>query len=48
MPIKRCQLNKKSGYKYGDSGKCYIGKTGLKKAKTQERAIKSSQYREKK
>lgn len=24
MPIKECTENKKPGWKYGDSGKCYI------------------------
>lgn len=23
MPIKRCQIDNKPGYKWGDSGKCY-------------------------
>ena len=23
MPVKECQENNKSGYKWGDSGKCY-------------------------
>lgn len=32
MPLKKCQINGKSGWKFGDSGKCYSGKDGKKKA----------------
>ena len=32
MPLKRCSENKKSGWKWGDSGKCYTGPEGKKKA----------------
>ena len=42
MPIKRCQLGGKPGYKYGDAGKCYTytkgDEAGRKRAK--QRAIK--------
>lgn len=32
MPLKKCSENKKSGWKWGDSGKCYTGPEGKKKA----------------
>lgn len=37
----RCQKNKKKGYKWGKSGKCYTGKNAKAKALRQGRAIKS-------
>lgn len=43
MPVKKCQSGGKSGYKYGDSGKCYVGKGGKAKAERQGRAIKTKQ-----
>lgn len=43
MPIKECQKNGKPGWKYGDSGKCYTGPDGKKKAGKQAAAIKASQ-----
>jgi hypothetical protein len=46
MPIKKCRSGGKSGYKYGDSGKCYTGKGGRAKAGKQARAIKASQSRQ--
>lgn len=48
MPLKSCQAKGKSGTKYGDSGKCYTGKTGRSKAIEQMKAIKASQARAKK
>ena len=42
MPINRCQIKKKKGYKAGKSGKCYCSR---KKAVRQLRAIKASQRR---
>lgn len=46
MPIKRCTTSKgKSGYKYGNSGKCYSQRG---KAVKQAQAIKASQARKKK
>jgi len=36
MPLKRCEVNSKPGWKWGDSGKCYTG-SGAK-----ERAIKQA------
>lgn len=32
MPLKTCTVDDKSGYKWGDSGKCYTGPEGKKKA----------------
>ena len=43
MPIKKCKTQTgKSGYKYGDSGKCYSQRS---KAVKQAQAIKASQSR---
>jgi hypothetical protein len=39
MPIKQCQLDGKSGWKWGDEGKCYTGTTGKNKAIAQGIAI---------
>jgi len=39
MPIKDCQIGGKSGYKWGDEGKCYTGPEGKKKAIAQGIAI---------
>jgi hypothetical protein len=39
MPLKRCQKDGKSGWKWGDSGKCYTGEGGKKKAIAQGVAI---------
>ena len=39
MPLKRCSENKESGWKWGDSGKCYTGRDAKKKAKKQGVAI---------
>jgi hypothetical protein len=33
MPVKECQDNNKSGYKWGDSGKCYTYDPNNKKEK---------------
>jgi len=43
MPIKECQKDKKKGHKYGDTGKCYVGRGSRKKAVKQGQAIKISQ-----
>jgi len=48
MPIMRCKVGKKSGWKYGESGKCYPNPGGKAKAIAQMRAIKASQARRKK
>ena len=42
MPIKECQINGKSGWKYGDKGTCYTGPNGKKKAIAQAIAIVSA------
>ena len=39
MPLKKCSDNKKSGWKWGDEGKCYTGKDSKKKAIKQGIAI---------
>lgn len=39
MPIMSCQINGQSGYKYGKSGKCYIGKNAKQMAVKQAIAI---------
>lgn len=39
MPLKRCQRNGKKGWKWGDSGKCYIGPGAKQKAIKQGIAI---------
>lgn len=39
MPIKRCSIDGKSGYKWGDEGKCYTGPDAKKKAIKQAIAI---------
>lgn len=39
MPLKKCQSDGKSGYKWGDSGKCYTGKNSKKNAIKQGVAI---------
>ena len=47
MPLMKCQSKKKSGYKYGKSGKCYTGPNAKEKAKKQGRAIALSKARRK-
>ena len=32
MPLKTCTIDNKSGYKWGNEGKCYTGPEGKKKA----------------
>lgn len=39
MPLKKCSSGGKSGWKWGDQGKCYIGKNGKKLAIKQGIAI---------
>tara|TARA_R100001594_G_C3959254_1_gene244920 strand:- start:138 stop:419 length:282 start_codon:yes stop_codon:yes gene_type:complete len=39
MPLKRCSEDEKSGWKWGDSGKCYTGRDAKKKAIKQGVAI---------
>lgn len=43
MPLKKCTVDGKSGWKYGDSGHCYTGPGGRQKAIQQMRAIKVSE-----
>lgn len=42
MPLKRCQSGGKSGWKWGDAGKCYTGEGAREKAARQGAAIESS------
>ena len=44
MPIKECQINGKSGWKWGDAGKCYPGDTGKKKAIAQGIAVEGDKF----
>ena len=39
MPLKTCTVDGKSGYQYGDQGKCYTGPGAKKKAIRQGVAI---------
>ena len=39
MPLKNCTVDGKSGYQWGDDGKCYTGKDGKKKALRQGVAV---------
>jgi len=48
MPVKRCSSKGKSGYRWGDSGKCYTGSGAKSKAAKQGRAIKASQTQKRK
>lgn len=45
MPIMRCVINGQVGYKFGVSGKCYVGKDAKEKAEQQGKAIESSKRR---
>ena len=42
MPLKKCTSGGKSGYKWGDAGKCYTGPDAKKKALQQGRAIEAN------
>jgi hypothetical protein len=52
MPIKRCQLNGKPGYRWGTTGTCYTYTPGneadrgraVKRAEQQGRAIEASKH----
>lgn len=58
MPIKECQIDGVSGFKWGDQGKCYTGPDAKKKAMIQgiaasrngakENKLKSDKDKEKK
>ncbi len=45
MPIQKCEINGKSGYKWGSQGKCYPGTEGRKKAEAQAKAAYTSGYK---
>lgn len=46
MPIKKCKVGNRSGFKAGKRGKCYPGKQGYNKALNQMKAIKASEGRQ--
>lgn len=46
MPVKQCQINGNSGWKWGDMGTCYEGPSGKRKAIAQGIAIISSNPKE--
>ena len=45
MPVRKVQVNGKTGYKWGTSGKTYTGLGAEKKARAQGRAIYASGYK---
>ena len=45
MPTKKCTSKGKSGYKFGNKGKCFTGTGAKSKADRQGKAIKSNQKR---
>jgi SPP1 gp7 family putative phage head morphogenesis protein len=45
MPLQQCQSNNKTGWKWGTSGKCFVGNNARQMAVAQGRAIKASQPR---
>jgi len=47
MPVKTCTSGGKSGYKFGDSGKCFTGPGARRKASKQGAAIKINKRRKK-
>lgn len=50
MPVKKCQIEGKDGFKWGDEGKCYTGPDAKKKAIEQGIAIEGgdiSDYKKK-
>ncbi len=42
MPVMRCTIDGKPGYKWGESGTCYPGEDGKEKAIKQGQAIEAS------
>jgi hypothetical protein len=48
MPVKKCVVNGKTGYKWGNTGKCYTGKGAKAKATRQGRAAYANGYKGKK
>ena len=45
MPVQKCTSKGKSGWKYGETGKCYTGRDAKQKAVKQGLAIARSQGR---
>ena len=45
MPVKKCTSGGKSGKKWGNSGKCYTGKSAKSKAAKQGRAAYANGYK---
>lgn len=45
MPVQRCTKNGRGGFKWGKSGKCYVGKGAKAKARKQGRAAYASGYK---
>ncbi|MFZ7121765.1 MAG: hypothetical protein ACOWWH_12565 [Eubacteriaceae bacterium] len=43
MPVKKCTNKGKTGYKWGNMGKCYTGTSAKAKAAKQGIAIKTKQ-----
>lgn len=46
MPIRKCNIGNKSGYKAGPTAKCFTDSGSKEKAKRQLKAIKASQSRQ--
>lgn len=44
MPVKRCSSGGRTGWKWGDSGKCYTGTDAKRRARAQGRAVRASGY----
>ena len=44
MPLMRCSENGKSGWKWGDSGKCYTSEDGKELATKQGQAIEANKH----
>lgn len=47
MPLQRCTKNGQSGWRWGESGTCYIGRNAKAKASKQGRAIEANKARRK-
>jgi hypothetical protein len=46
MPVKKCNEDGKSGWKWGDEGKCYVGPNGKQEAIKQGIAIEGDKFTE--
>lgn len=46
MPLMKCQKDGESGYKWGESGTCYVGQDAREKALKQGRAIEASKHQD--